>query len=295
MKDRRYGDLPVDRIVVPLSRTRGRNQFDENVRSIKDVGLLKPILVNERFTASTGTYELVCGEGRLLAHKELGKPTIAAELIDCDRKEATLLSLVENIARIPAGTLWFAREVKRMRDEGMSFAEIGRIVGRSESYVADHISLVERGEERLIKGVDQGMFPMSLAIRIAQSNDKDVQHLLMDAFDQGVVTIRNLRVVREVIEERFARLGIRPPAALAPADPAEPAYTVSRLSEDIARAFREKKSFIRQAQAKEGMLISLYEGLKSLAADAEFLGLLGSEGLSEMPKPRSLGGTVRIE
>jgi len=88
MADRKYQMVPVDKIVVLNSRNRDKRQFAENVRSIDEVGLRKPIVVNGRGFEKSGTYELVCGEGRFLAHKRLGKTEIAAEVIDCNRKTA---------------------------------------------------------------------------------------------------------------------------------------------------------------------------------------------------------------
>lgn len=298
MKDRRYALIPVGSIDVLNSRTREEGLFAENVKSIKDVGLLKPILVNERFYPVTGKYELVCGEGRLIAHRELGKPGIAAEIIDCDRKTAYLVSLVENIARIPVGSMWFAREVKRMRDAGMSLEEIGRIVGRSESSVLGYVTLIERGEGRLLEGVEEGIFPIALAIRIAESQESEVQNLLMDAFDQGVITTGNLRTVRRLVNERLTQ---RPsPAPASDGSPPDPPpsdgkpsdYTVTQLKQDIARTVRDRASFVREAHSKEGRLISLLEGLKTLRSGEGFMSLLKAEGLAEMPDIKFLDRKV---
>jgi len=284
MKERRYELLSVDQIVVPHPRDRGPEQFAENVRSIKDVGLLKPILVNDRFTPETGTFELICGEGRLTAHKRLEKPEIAAEIIDCDPKEAYLISLIENVARVPAGTMWFAHEVKRMRDAGMDLPEISRIVGKSESYITMHITLVERGEERLLQGVEEGRFPITLALRIAESDESQVRGLLMDAYDTGLVTTGNLRPVRQVIEDRLKHLKARGTPPQTSPDAQESPYTVAHLKEDIAKTVREKKLFVREASAKEGRLVCLAEGLKALRSHDEFMTLLKAEGLAEMPE-----------
>jgi len=290
MKDRRYELLPVDRIVVLNSRDREEERFGENVKSIQNVGLLKPVLVNERFTAETGKYELVCGEGRLLAHVRLGKPEIAAEVIDCDRKQAYLLSLVENIARVPADTMWFAREVKRLHDAGMTLFEISRIVGKSEAQVEGYVGLVERGEERLLRGVEQGVFSITFALQVTESDQAQTQNLLMDAFDSGLVTTANLRKVRRIINERLSRPGIERKAS-----PAEPSgqngdYTVEELKRDLAKNYREKKSFVREASLKEGRLFSLIEGLKVLRATEGFIDLLKSEGLAEMPALQGVYG-----
>src|SRR5574340_319945 len=118
IEDRRYEELPVDKIKVINPRNREAEQFAMNVQSIDHVGLMKPIRVNDKFLDRTGMYELICGEGRLLAHKKLGRAAVLAEVITCTRKDAYLQSLVENLARTKPGSMNFARELKRLHDEG---------------------------------------------------------------------------------------------------------------------------------------------------------------------------------
>ena len=60
MADRKYEMIPIDSIEVLNSRNRDRLQFDRNIRSIKSVGLLKPVVVNDRRFEKTGRYELIC-------------------------------------------------------------------------------------------------------------------------------------------------------------------------------------------------------------------------------------------
>ena len=69
MKDRRREMIPVDKIKVINSRTRDEAQFALNVQSIDAIGQLKDIRVNDKFLAKDGVYELICGEGRLIAQK----------------------------------------------------------------------------------------------------------------------------------------------------------------------------------------------------------------------------------
>ena len=73
MQARRYEAIPVDKIKVINPRNRDAEQFEMNVESIDHVGLMKPIRVNDKFLERTGLYELICGEGRLLAHQRLGR------------------------------------------------------------------------------------------------------------------------------------------------------------------------------------------------------------------------------
>jgi len=203
MKNRKYEMIPIDRIKVLNSRKRGKAQFKEIVRSIDEVGMLVPIVVNERYLEKKGYYDLICGEGRILAYKQQGRTHIHAQVRNCTKKESLILSLIENIARVPPGTMWFAHEVKRMHDAGLNYEQIARIVGRSGTYVRDFINLVEQGEARLIKGVEQGLFPISFAVKVSGSSNKTIQNVLMDGFDNGIASTRNLGAVRRIIELRM--------------------------------------------------------------------------------------------
>src|ERR1700691_913574 len=96
MKDRRREMISVEKIRVINSRTRDEGQFSLNVQSIDAVGQIKDIRVNDKFLAKEGFYELICGEGRLIAHQRLERTHIRAEVVTCSRKQANLESLVEN-------------------------------------------------------------------------------------------------------------------------------------------------------------------------------------------------------
>lgn len=278
MADRQYRLIPIDSIVVLNSRNRNRQKFAENVRSIEEVGLRKPIVVNGRSFERTGKYELVCGEGRFIAHKELGKTEIAAEVIDCDRKTALLYSLVENIARVPPGTMWFAHEMKRMHDAGFNYTEIGRIVGKTSTYVSNYIRLVEQGENRLIEGVEQGLFSMSFAMQVAQSEDSTIQNVLMDAFDDGMVSCSSVRRVRKLLELRINRGKDfrRNPEKT-------DGYTLKDLTREITQSAKEKEDFVRETQKKENRLLSLLIGMSSLMSDQEGMKLLAGFDLETPP------------
>jgi ParB family chromosome partitioning protein len=281
MAERKYMLVPIDKIRVLNSRNREKAQFEDNVRSIESIGLLKPIVVNERTLEKDGVYELICGEGRYLAHKQIGKEKIPAEVINCDRKTALLYSLVENIARVPPDTMWYAREMKRMKDAGMLVSKISQIVGKSEKYVDDFITLVEMGEDRLIKGVEQGLFAMSFATVVAKSSSDTIQHVLMDAFDSGMINSSNATRVRNLIELRCNR-GKQP---LKKKDTPEMAkYSIKDLKRDIVKTTEEKEQFVREAAARENRLLNLLDGLDSLWKDDVLMSILKAEELEDRPQ-----------
>lgn len=279
MSKRKYRQIPLDKIRVLNSRNRDKAQFSENIRSIDAVGLLKPIVVNERPFEKHGHYELVCGEGRFLAYATLKKDRIPAEVINCDRKTALLFSLVENIARVPPRTMWFAREVKRMKDCGLNLLRISQIVGRSEKDVADYIRLVEMGEEQLVAGVEQGLFSISFALAVAKAAGENVQQVLMDAFDSGVIDSTNVHRVRAMVELRLNR-GKQPGRSRS--GPKEP-YTLRDLKRDITQATEEKEGFVRESKSKENRVLNLLDGLEALWKDERFVAMVTEQGFGERP------------
>ena len=273
---RRYEEVPIDQIKVINSRDRDLTQFKMNVTSISELGLMKPIRVNDKFRDKTGFYELICGEGRLLAHKELGRSHILAEVVTCTRKDSYLQSLVENIARTKPGTMDFAREIKQLHEEGWDYDKIGRVACKSPEYIRQYIRLIEQGEERLIHGVEQGIFPITFALQVAYSDSTQLQHLLMDAFDQGIVTTNNFAQARKLITQQAKQ---RKKKSTSSKD-----YTVDELKQDIAEATKRKASFVKQAEHKENRFLTLLSGINALWREAAVVDLLRQEGLSSRPE-----------
>ena len=272
---RRYEAVPIAQVKVINSRNRDKEQFDMNVASIDHVGLIKPVRVNDKFLDRTGMYELICGEGRLLAHQRLGHETIQAEVVTCTRKEAYLQSLVENIARTKPDSMDFAREIKRLSDEGWTCEQLAHITCKSDRYVREYIRLVEQGEERLIRGVEQGIFPIKFATQVASTDDSQLQNVLMDAFSEGLVTTTNFAQARRIISARAREPKTKQVSAK---------YTVTQLRHDITDATRAKTSYVREAKSKENRFMALLNGVNTLWKDAQFLQLVREEKLPDRPE-----------
>ena len=283
ISERRYKELPVDKIKVINSRNRDKDQFEMNVESIDSVGLLKPIRVNDKFLEKSGVYELICGEGRLLAHRQLGRSEVLAEVVTCTRKEALLQSLIENIARTKPDSMDFARELKRLRDEGWEYKDIAKVACKTEKYIREYIRLVEQGEERLIHGVETGVFPIKFAIQVATTDDSQIQNILMDAFDDGVVTTNNFGHARRIITARSKRTR---------KSSSEKEYTVGQLKHDIAETTRVKTSYVREAKSKESRFMTLLSGINTLFQDATLVTLLRNQNLDKRPE---LAGDFQFE
>jgi ParB family chromosome partitioning protein len=94
--------ISVDKIVV-LEQVRSSidietDSFKSLVQSIKDKGILEPLIVTAQ---DDGTYLLICGERRLLAAKQLGLESVPIRIIEAGKElgDTIALQLTENLQR----------------------------------------------------------------------------------------------------------------------------------------------------------------------------------------------------
>ena len=65
------------------------------------------------------------------------------------------------------------REVRRLKARGCTAGEIGRKLGLESGHIRGILHLLEHGEERLVRAVERGRIPLTIAILIASSKDED--------------------------------------------------------------------------------------------------------------------------
>ena len=110
---------------------RERKAFEQLVASIREDGVLQPVLVALN---GDGGYRLVAGEGRYLAAAEAGWTEIPALVRDTDERTGGLeLALAENLAREDLDPVEQARGFQRLRDAGLSKKGIAERLGVSQS------------------------------------------------------------------------------------------------------------------------------------------------------------------
>ena len=195
-------NIPIADITVLNPRTRSKRLATDLKRSIQMLGLKRPITVRE---ASDRRYELICGQGRLEAYRDLGFDTIPAIVIEAPIEDSLVMSLVENLARRTHSPLELLREVQSLRKRGHSVGDIARKTDFSSEYVSAICGLFEKGEERLLAAVEKGIIAPGLAMEIARVGDDDVQAALVDAFDKKMLTGGRYLAIRRIVEMRRSR------------------------------------------------------------------------------------------
>jgi ParB family chromosome partitioning protein len=208
-------ELPVDEVAP--NRFQPRKALDpaslaELRNSIAASGLLQPVVVRQ---ADSG-YELVAGERRWRAVRELGWKRIPAVIRDVDDRTLLTLALVENLQRDSLSAIDEAEGYDRLvREFNLSQGAIAEAVGRDRSTVANAIRLL-----KLPKGVQALVAKDALSAGHARAllslgDGRQIERLARACVAQGWS-------VREV--ERHARGAPahgrkRPPGARRPVPP----------------------------------------------------------------------------
>ncbi|MGD2217449.1 MAG: ParB/RepB/Spo0J family partition protein [Gemmatimonadales bacterium] len=122
-----------------------REGLEELVVSIKENGLLQPVLVRP---VAEGGWEVVAGERRFRAVKELGWDHVPVVVRDVDDRTMLVLALIENLQREDLSPLDEAHAYRRLVEEfGLTQAQVAGRVGRDRSTVANTIRLLGLPEE----------------------------------------------------------------------------------------------------------------------------------------------------
>jgi ParB family chromosome partitioning protein len=277
--------VPIDRIEILNSRDRNIKVFEEIVGNIKTIGLKKPIIVTQREGGDgQPKYLLVCGEGRLNAFRLLGETHIPALVVEVNEEEAFIMSLAENIARRQYRPLEILADIESMRQRGYGPESIVHKTGLSPQYVNNIIFLLERGEERLIEGVQKGQIPLTTALEIVKASDtnKTLGSVLQQAYETGQLRGRQLNEARRLVEKR-AELG--PGVSHGSVPKATPVISPSSLVRTYQKEVERKRKMVIKAEYSQSKLLFVIEALRTLFLDENFVNLLRAEGLESLPTP----------
>ena len=125
-----------------------RRLFDESalddlVESIREKGVLQPLLVRPN-PKKEGAYEIIAGERRYRASKKAGLTQVPVIIKNFDDKAALEVALIENLQREDLNAVEEAEAYVRLMNEfHYTQEELARVVGKSRSYVANMMRLLE--------------------------------------------------------------------------------------------------------------------------------------------------------
>lgn len=140
----RFGHLDVNAIIPNAKQPRSvfePEAFQELVHSIRELGVLQPIVVRE---IKEGSYELIMGERRLRASKQAGLKKIPAVIRETEDQNMLRDALLENLHRSDLNPLEEASAYAQLlEDFGITQEQLAERIGRSRPQITNTLRLLK--------------------------------------------------------------------------------------------------------------------------------------------------------
>ncbi|MCI8898955.1 MAG: ParB/RepB/Spo0J family partition protein [Lachnospiraceae bacterium] len=192
-KDSKATETVVKITQVEPNREQPRKNFDEDALqeladSIKQFGLLQPILVQDRKTH----YEIIAGERRWRAAKLAGLKEVPVIIRDYTDQEIVEISLIENIQREDLNPIEEAQAYKRLLTEfNLKQDEVAERVSKSRTAVTNSMRLLKLCDEVQQMIIDD-MLSTGHARALISIEDPEQQYMIAQKIFDEKLSVREV-------------------------------------------------------------------------------------------------------
>jgi len=137
--------LPLEQLDHNPYQTRSaaldEEALSELAASIKSVGVVQPIVVRP---VAGGKYQVIAGERRWAASRNLGLPTIPAIVRQVSNEQSMEMTIIENLQREDLNAMEQARAFDRLgREFGLTQEQMSLRTGKERSSIANFLRLLK--------------------------------------------------------------------------------------------------------------------------------------------------------
>ncbi len=197
----------IDINLIKLNPYQPRTNFnqkdiDDLSSSIKELGLIQPITVK----AEIDNYELISGERRLRAFKQLNIKTIPAYVRKADDQTSLEMALVENIQRKDLDPIEIAISYVRLIDElKLSQEEMSKRVGKDRSTIANYIRLLKL-DPIIQSGIRDNFISMGHGRCLINIDSNDKQLFIYEKILRNSLSVRQTeKIVKEMSDGKIKK------------------------------------------------------------------------------------------
>jgi ParB family chromosome partitioning protein len=246
--------IPVEKIDPNPHQARSElGNIQELMDSIRAKGVLEPILVR-----SLGSrFEIIAGERRFIASKNVGLKELPCIEFDVPENEAMEIALIENLQRKDLDSFEEADGLNGLIDlYNYSHQEISEKIGKARSTITEILSLsrIPDSVRQIIKAA--GVFSQSTLIEIARQ--KTVDDMLTFA--------------RKIVDRRLTRDDTRDLSKLLKGKAKKQKYYVYNFVPEGTDKFRMRLEFKKQMVSRQEIIDVLEEILNKLKEAASVKG-----------------------
>jgi ParB family chromosome partitioning protein len=196
-------ELPVDAIVPNPLQPRQKmapQELEELAASIREHGLIQPLIVSQVSDAEAQRYQLIAGERRLEAARLAGLTRVPVIIREATPQEMLELALVENIQRADLNPLEQATAYRHLMDDfGLTQEQVSERVGKSRVAVANSVRLLRLPDE-IKSSLAQGQITEGHARAVLGLDEPDDQRKVWKAILKRGLNVRQTEeMVRRLV------------------------------------------------------------------------------------------------
>lgn len=206
----RLANISPDEIVPNAAQPRTdfvKEKLDELVASIREVGVLQPVVVRPIEGAAPGEpkYELIMGERRLRATKQLGLATIPAVIKNTADEAMLRDALLENLHRADLNPLEEASAYQQLlADFGITQDQLAGRIGRSRPQISNTLRLLKLPAS-VQKRVASGVLSAGHARAVLAAGDEAAMERLADKIVNEDLTVRGAEAAAGLVSTKPSR------------------------------------------------------------------------------------------
>lgn len=157
--------------------------------SIREHGILQPILVRP---LSTGGYQIVAGERRWRAARMLGLDEVPVNIKEISDTETMQIAIIENLQRENLNPVEEAAGYNElMSNYGMTQEQVGKMVGKSRSAIANAVRMLSL-PQRVLKMLENGELSAGHAKALLGFEDEEMLLAIANRAADGGMTVRQV-------------------------------------------------------------------------------------------------------
>lgn len=238
--------IPLDRIEPNPRQPRSElGDIQELMESIRAKGVLEPIIVRPKGEK----FEIIAGERRFVASKNLGLKEIPCIEMTVDDQEAMEISLIENLQRKDLDIFEEADGLKALMNlYGYSHQEVADKIGKARSTITEIISVSRIPVELREKLKTSGITSRSTIIEIAKVEPETLMAQVVERIIQNRLTRTDTRDLTKLFKDKEEKYKEKPK------------YFVFNYVPKENKNFRLRIEFKKQVVTRQE-LINILEGI----------------------------------
>jgi ParB family chromosome partitioning protein len=215
--DNHYVDLIEEKLYGPRIRMISIDKIDpsphqartelgdieELMASIKEKGILQPVIVREK----DGRYEIIAGERRCVAAKNVGLKDVPCIEMNVSDNEALEIALIENLQRKDLGVFEEADGLNALVDMyGYSHKQIAEKIGKARSTITEIISISKIPKEIRNMCEEFSIKSRSTIIELAKQENEDNMYRLISEIKKRELKREDTRDLSKMIKGKEKKI-----------------------------------------------------------------------------------------